>query len=183
MLSLWNELKFWPFQKTCINSLLTPRHSPSPNTWSVFPSPQELNLFSCVGLFVTPWTVACCAPLSMGFSRQAYWSGLPFPSPGHLPNPGMEPTSLGSSALIGSLFTTSASWEAPFAPIFIYYMAITGFLYLKTVLDLQILEIHSVLFATQGDWPFNRWGNWSSEMFSFGGTISRFCVHNNFPDH
>ena len=42
-----------------------------------------------------PWTVACQAPLSMGFSRQEYWSGLPFPSPGDLPNPGIE---LGSPA-------------------------------------------------------------------------------------
>ena len=40
-----------------------------------------------------PWTVACQAPLSMGFSRQKYWSGLPFPSPGHLPDPGIEPMS------------------------------------------------------------------------------------------
>ena len=39
---------------------------------------------------MTPWTVACRAPLSMGFSRQEYWSGLPFPSPGDLPNPGVE---------------------------------------------------------------------------------------------
>ena len=45
---------------------------------------------------VTPWTVACQAPLSMGFSRQEYWTGLPFPSPGDLPNPGIEP---GSPAL------------------------------------------------------------------------------------
>ena len=44
-----------------------------------------------VQLFVTPWTVAYQAPLSMGFSRQEYWSGLPFPSPGDLPNPGIEP--------------------------------------------------------------------------------------------
>ena len=41
----------------------------------------------------TPWTVACQAPLSMGFSRQGYWSGLPFPSPGDLPDPGIEPRS------------------------------------------------------------------------------------------
>ena len=41
--------------------------------------------------FVTPWTVARQAPLSMGFSRQEYWSGLPFPSPGDLPNPGIKP--------------------------------------------------------------------------------------------
>ena len=42
---------------------------------------------------LTPWTVACQAPLSMGFFRQEYWSGLPFPSPGDLPNPGIEPRS------------------------------------------------------------------------------------------
>ena len=41
----------------------------------------------------TPWTIACQAPLSMGFSRQEYWSGLPFPSPGHLPDPGIKPMS------------------------------------------------------------------------------------------
>ena len=50
-------------------------------------------LLSCVWLFATPWAVASQAPLSMRFSRQEYWSGLPFPSPGDLPNPGMEPGS------------------------------------------------------------------------------------------
>ena len=49
---------------------------------------------SHVQLFATPWTVVCQAPLSMGFSRQEYWSGLPYPPPGDLPNPGIEPTSL-----------------------------------------------------------------------------------------
>ena len=48
---------------------------------------------SHVALFVTLWTVACQSPLSMGFSRQEYWSGLPFPSSGDLPNPGTEPWS------------------------------------------------------------------------------------------
>ena len=49
---------------------------------------------SRVRLFSTPWTVACQAPLSKGFSRQEYWGELPFPSPGDLPNPGTEPASL-----------------------------------------------------------------------------------------
>ena len=49
--------------------------------------------FSRIWLFVTPWTVAHQAPLSMGFSRQEYWSGLPFPSPGDLPDPGIKPRS------------------------------------------------------------------------------------------
>ena len=48
---------------------------------------------SCVRLFVTPWTIACQAPPSMGFSRQECWSGLPFSSPGDLPDPGIEPRS------------------------------------------------------------------------------------------
>ena len=48
---------------------------------------------SCVQLFATPWTVAYQAPPSMGFSRQEYWSGLPFPSPEDLPDPGIEPRS------------------------------------------------------------------------------------------
>ena len=49
-----------------------------------------LSRFSHVQLFVTPWTIAHQAPLSMGFSRQEYWSGLPCPPPGHLSNPGIE---------------------------------------------------------------------------------------------
>ena len=53
----------------------------------------KVKLLSHIQLFVTPWTVACQAPPSMGFSRQEYWSELPFPSPGDLPNPGIEPGS------------------------------------------------------------------------------------------
>ena len=53
----------------------------------------------------TPWTVARQAPLSMGFSRQEYWSGLPFPSPGDLPDPGIKPA---SPALVGRVFTTES---------------------------------------------------------------------------
>ena len=52
-----------------------------------------MKLLSCVRLFVTPWTLAYQAPLSVWFSRQEYWSGLPFPSPGDLPNPGIKPRS------------------------------------------------------------------------------------------
>ena len=62
----------------------------------VFPVKVKVKSLSRVQLFATPWTVAYQGPLSMGFSRQEYWSGLPFPSPGDLPNPGIEP---GSPAL------------------------------------------------------------------------------------
>ena len=71
-----------------------------------------LSRCSRVQLFGTPWIAAHWAPLAMGFSRQEYWSGLPFPPPGDLPNPGMEPTSLESPTLAGRFFTTSATWEA-----------------------------------------------------------------------
>ena len=70
-----------------------------------------LSRFSCVQLCVTPWTVAHQAPLSMGFSKQKYWSGLPCPSPGDLPDSGIEPTSLSSPALAGGFFTTSTPWN------------------------------------------------------------------------
>ena len=54
---------------------------------------SQVKSLSRVRLFATPWTVAYQAPPSMGFSRQEYWSGLPFPSPGDLPDPGIEPRS------------------------------------------------------------------------------------------
>ena len=63
-------------------------------------------VLSCAWLFVTPWTVAHQALLSMEFFRQEYWSGLPFPSPGDLPDPGIEPTSPVFPALVGDFFTT-----------------------------------------------------------------------------
>ena len=75
-------------------------------------SAYVLSGFSHVRLFSTLWTIARQAPLSMGFSRQEYWSGLPFPSPGDLPDPGIEHMSLTFPALTGSFFTTSATWEA-----------------------------------------------------------------------
>ena len=61
---------------------------------SLFPYCAVLSCFSRVQLFATPWTIACQVPLSMGFSRQEYWSVLPFPSPGDLPNPGVKSVSL-----------------------------------------------------------------------------------------
>ena len=70
--------------------------------------------FSHVQLFVIPWTVAHQVPLSMGFSRQEYWSGLPGPPRGELPDAGIEPASLTSLALAGRFFTTGAPREAIF---------------------------------------------------------------------
>ena len=72
-----------------------------------------LSCFSHVRHSATPWTVAHQALLSMRFSRQEYWSGLPFPTPWDLPNPGIEPSSLSSPALADGFFTTSTTWETP----------------------------------------------------------------------
>ena len=71
-----------------------------------------LSHFSWVQLCTIPWTVAHQAPLSMGVSRQAYWSRLPYPPPGDLPHPGVKPMSLTSPVLAGGFFTAGAIWEA-----------------------------------------------------------------------
>ena len=91
--------------------------------------------------FVAPWTVSPLAPLSMEFSKQEYWSGLPVPTPGDLPNPGVEPTSLVSPALAGGFFTTCTTWEVP-------------------------LKIQWLVNAHQDWWEFYTW--WWSPSFGPG---------------
>ena len=87
--------------------------------------------FSHVWLFATLWTVARQAPLSMGFSRQEYWSGLPCP-PGDLPNPGTEPTSLTSPSLAGGFFITSTHLGSLYMYIYIY-------IYISPLLEISFL--------------------------------------------
>ena len=70
---------------------------------------ERVCMLSHVQIFVTSWTAARQAPLSKEFSRQEYWSGLPFPSPGDLPNTGIELVAFVSPALAGRFFTTSAT--------------------------------------------------------------------------
>ena len=78
-----------------------------------WPSPlPHVLVLSRVRLFATPWTVACQASLSIGFSRQEYWSGLPCPPPEDLPDPGIESTFLTSPVLAGGFFTTKHTREA-----------------------------------------------------------------------
>ena len=77
-----------------------------------------LSHFSCIHLFANLWTIACQASLSMGFSRQEYWSGLPLLSLGDLPDPGIKLISLMSPALVGRFFTASTTWE----PHIIFYL-------------------------------------------------------------
>ena len=73
-----------------------------------------LSLFNHVRLFVTLWTGAHQAPLSMGFSREEFWSGLPCATPGDLPDLGIEPASLMPPALAGRFFTTNTTWKDSF---------------------------------------------------------------------
>ena len=73
----------------------------------------KVKSLSHVQLFGTPWTVAYQAPLSMGFSRQECWSGLPFPSPGDLSNPGIEPT---SPSLQADALASEAPGKPPYQP-------------------------------------------------------------------
>ena len=72
-----------------------------------------LGRFSCVQLCVTPWTAARQAPLSMAFSRQEHCSGLPFPSPGHLPDPGLEIPFLVSPISPGGFFSAEPPGKPP----------------------------------------------------------------------
>ena len=71
---------------------------------------EEVKSLCHVQLFATLWTVARQSPLSMGFSRQKYWSGLPFPSPGDLPNPGIKP---GSPALQADALSSEPPGKPP----------------------------------------------------------------------
>ena len=95
-------LGMWKLQVSCKCALQL--------VWAGYCSRLELKVHACVlngvRLFVTPWTVARQVPLSVEFSRQEFWSGLPFPTPGHLPDPGIELTSLVHASLRGGFFTT-----------------------------------------------------------------------------
>ena len=102
-----------------------------------------LNCFSRVWLFAI--LQPCQVPLSMGFSREEHWSGLPCPPPGDLPNPGIKPVSLMTPALVSGFFTTSATWETYGSYIYIYiYMSIPCYkpcLYLLVHIYIYIIII------------------------------------------
>ena len=95
------------------SSFIMPLRSEPPFCWALPPSSHMLCCFSHVQLYVILWTVACQSPLSMGFSRQEYWSGLQCPPPGDLPDAGIEPLFLMSPYWEGGFFTTSTTWESP----------------------------------------------------------------------
>ena len=93
-----HSFDFWALPRS-VEEFYPPRET-------ILPYCYVLSHFSCVWLCATLWTVARQASLSMGFSRQDHWSGLPCHPPGDLPDPG-----IGSPALAGRFFTTSATWE------------------------------------------------------------------------
>ena len=85
-------------------------------------------MLSHLPLFATPWTIAHQAPLCLEFSRQGYWSGLPFPPPRDLPDPGIKPESPAFPALVGGFFTTQ-HWKA----LILYYSALSLLCFLLIV--------------------------------------------------
>ena len=89
------------------------------------PSGWKSESLSRVRLCTTLWTAAHQALLSMGCSRQGHWSGLPFPPPGDLPDPGIKPRSLMSPALASGLFTTGATWEALMSVWLMFFLGMT----------------------------------------------------------
>ena len=93
---------------------------------SILFTPVCAQVLSYVRLFGIPWTVAHQAPLSMGFSRQVYWSGLPFPAPMDLPDPGIEPVSPVSPVMTGGFFTTETP-RKPFFLVSLFLLKLTSF--------------------------------------------------------
>ena len=126
-----------------------------------------LTCFSLVWLFATPWAVAHQAPLSIGFSRQEYWRGLPCPPPGALTNPGIKPMSFMSPALEDGFFTTRATWEAHF------HLKVKVAQACPTLCDPMDYTVHGILqarilewvdFPFPGDLPNPRIEPWSPAL-------------------
>ena len=119
--------------------------------WSLVPVSKSVKSLSCVRLFVTPWTAANQDPQSMGFSRQEYWSGLPFPSPGDLPDPGIEPRSPALEADALTCFSKSSLNIWKFTVHVLLKPGLENFEhYFASVWD----ECHCVVFQHILAWPF-----------------------------
>ena len=107
--------------------------------------------------FVTLWTITLQAPLSMGSSREEYWSGLPCPPPGDLPDLGIKPMSLLSPALAGDFFTTSATWEAQYKHFFVHYIGFSTLTIMlsinKDTFTFSFQSSFLFLFLTLFFWP------------------------------
>ena len=127
---------------------------------------MRVQSLSAVWLIAAPWTVACQAPLSMEFSRQVYWSELPFPTRGDLPDSGIKPKFLVSPALAVRIFTTSATWEAHVCCIFVVQLLSRVWLFatlwtaacqasLSFILELAQTHVHQVGDAIQPSHPLS----------------------------
>ena len=126
-----------------------------------------MKLLSHVRLFATLWTIAHEAPLSMGFSRQEYWSGLPFPSPGDLPDPGIEPR---SPALQADALTS----EPPGKPKIVFVVA-----YFYSELKIPYISLHTVLSSVLTSFHFFILLLFSYPSFSHFGNCWRFFLWSN----
>ena len=110
---------------------------------------------SRIRLFATPWTVARQSPLSLGFPRQGYWSGLPFPPSGNLPDPGIEPVPPSSPALTGRFFTIWATREDPLnspGQLFSHYSSLhsnSGQSLPWTLFTCLLLELKKIIWLLQ----------------------------------
>ena len=116
----------------------------------------------CPTLFMTPWTVACQDPLSMGIFRQEYWSELPFPPPGDLPDPGIEPA---SPALAGGLFTT----EPPRKPyIYIYtHIHTHTHTYVYYIYNINVVFLEYESQKNYLKWKKLRPNRWTHSIYKF----------------
>ena len=102
---------------------------------------------SGVWLFAAPCAIPLQAPLSMRFPRQEYWNGLPFPCPGNLPDPEIQPVSPGSPSLAGRFFTMSHPWIPITSTISLYFCASIFFKFIYFVLQVILLSFISILNA------------------------------------
>ena len=134
-----------------------------------------LSVFRGVWFFLTPQIVALQPPLSVGFPRQEYWSGLPFPPPGDLPDPGIKPTSLMSPTVAGGFFTTSLTWEAPFlqmakARLWVHW---------NHSFDMHLSSLETKSYAFPSGTP-SRYNFMSSDS-GWGLGSRQFCLQLEFP--
>ena len=150
-----------PLRYVCYSWSTTVTHPPAPSqtTLPAQPPPfhqclhaQSLNH---VQLFTIPWTVAHQTPLSMGFPRQEYWSRLPFPPPGDLPDPGTEPT---SPTLAGGFFTT----EPPGKPLYQWHGWKSKFWILSHLIFSSLWDLQNVIYCL-----------WASSLLLHQGLIKK----------
>ena len=131
-------------------------------------------LFSLVASFAAPWTVAYQGLLSMGFPRQEYWSGLPFPSPGDLPDPGIKPV---SSVWMGRFFTTEPPGKPKRSLPHFYYIIYSVSQSCPTLCD----PMESVTYQASLSMGFSRQEYWSGLPFPSPGDLPNPGIEHGSP--